>query len=109
MKNKIIIFIILICFSLNVYSANIKLSSLGHENYGIELCHHIDGCTYYTQNTSMYLNKTKDYIIKIIYPKKEHAWGKSIYYEVLDKYMFYVWIVLFVLFLIILYNVIKLR
>lgn len=108
--NIVLVFIIFVSFSFSVNGAYVKVSSLGHEKYGVELCYHVDNnCSYYMNNESFYLNPTKDYIIKIIHEKKDHSYGKSIYTEVFKTYNILAWFILIMFFAIMFYNIIKLK
>lgn len=64
---KLFILFALICFSFIVNAnTDISFNSLGHENYGIEVCTHNNTCTYFASEEQVHLSALDDVIIKIV-------------------------------------------
>lgn len=83
MIKKLITILLLILVSYCVSATtDIRISSLGHENYGIELCGHDSSCVYYSANTTMSLSALNDYTIKIV-DKQEDKFSLH-YFETLN-------------------------
>jgi hypothetical protein len=83
----------------------IRISSLGHENYGVELCGHDSSCVYYSANTSMSLSALSDYTIKLV-DKQEDKFSLH-YYTGLNYEIIILNIVLILMALFLMYQTIK--
>jgi hypothetical protein len=104
-KLRLTIILLIILSSLCSAVTVVRISSLGHENYGIELCKHDSSCVYYQANTLLELSALDDVTIKLV-DKQEDKFSLN-YYVGLNYEVIILNIALIIMALFLMYQTIK--